>query len=149
MHSAESMSEATQEHRVELAEMRDHKEYRVCKDNHDPRGWPVRTSDDREMGKVTDLIIDEIALNARYLVCTFALGGRRILVPTGFARLDERGKVVHLDFITREEASRIPAFNGLPLSDREQQEVESALTGREPPHTEPLITRRTENQRAK
>lgn len=138
------MSEATQEHRVELAEMRDHKEYRVCKDNHDPRGWPVRTSDDREMGKVTDLIIDEIALNARYLVCTFALGGRRILVPTGFARLDERGKVVHLDFITRDDVTRIPAYHGLPLSEREQQEVEVALTGREPQPPEPLIKRRSD-----
>jgi hypothetical protein len=132
------------ESHVELAEMREHREYRVCKDNHDPRGWPVRTSDDRELGKVTDLIIDEVALNARYLVCTYALDGRRILIPTGFARLDDRGKVVHLDFITREEIARIPAYHGLPLSDREQQEVESALTGREPQPAESLITRRTD-----
>src|SRR5688500_2273351 len=92
---------------VELAEMREHREYRVCKGKHDPRGWPVRTSDDRELGKVSDLIIDEVALNARYLVCKFPLDGRRILIPTGFARLDDRGKVVHLDFITRTEAARI------------------------------------------
>jgi hypothetical protein len=129
---------------VELAEMREHREYRVCKGNHDPRGWPVRTSDDRELGKVSDLIIDEVALNARYLVCKFPLDGRRILIPTGFARLDDRGKVVHLDFITRTEAARIPAYRGLPLSEQEQQEVESALTGREQTPTEGLITRRTE-----
>jgi hypothetical protein len=144
LHRVRSMSQpAPAEPHIELAEMREHSEYRVCKDSHDPRGWPVRTSDDRELGKVSDLIIDEVALNARYLVCTFALEGRRILIPTGFARLDDRGKVVHLDFITREDVARMPAYQGLPLSEREQQDVEIALTGREPQHVQSLITRRT------
>ena len=126
--------------------MRGDREYRVCKDHHDPRGWPVRTSDSRELGKVTDLIIDQEALSARYLVCTFSLENRRVLIPTGFARLDDRAKVVHLDFITRQELARIPSFNGLPLSEEEQQSVETALTGREPAHTEPIIERRTERR---
>ena len=129
-----------------LAEMREHREYRVCKDNHDPRGWPVRTSDNRELGKVSDLIIDEEAMNARYLVCTFSLEKRRVLIPTGFARLDNRGKVVHLDFITREELAKIPSYHGLPLSEQEEQTVETALTGREPAEPEALITRRTERR---
>jgi hypothetical protein len=145
LHNGMNASASAEPH-VELAEMREHAEYRVCKDSHDPRGWPVRTSDDRELGKVTDLIIDEVALNARYLVCTFALDGRRILIPTGFARLDDRGKVVHLDFLTRDDVTRIPAYQGLPLSEREQQEVEFALTGREPQPPEPLITRRHEER---
>jgi hypothetical protein len=145
LHGIDHMSDLTSaEPLVELVEMREHGEYRVCKDNHDPRGWPVRTSDDRELGKVSDLIIDEVALNARYLVCTFALEGRRILIPTGFARLDDRYKVVHLDFITRNDVTRIPAYNGLPLSEREQQDVEIALTGREPQPGEPLIKRRSD-----
>jgi PRC-barrel domain len=145
LHGIDRMSDLTSaEPHVELVEMREHGEYRVCKDNHDPRGWPVRTSDDRELGKVSDLIIDEVALNARYLVCTFALEGRRILIPTGFARLDDRYKVVHLDFITRNDVTRIPAYNGLPLSEREQQDVEIALTGREPQPAEPLIKRRSD-----
>jgi hypothetical protein len=128
---------------MELAELRTSPEYRVCKDNSDPRGWPVRTSDDRDLGKVSDLIIDQEALNARYLVCTFPLQGRRILIPTGFARLDDRGKIVHLDFVTREEAQRLPTFNGLPLSDQQQVDLEAALTGREHTETPSLITRRS------
>ncbi len=131
------------ERNIELAELRSSPEYRVCKEDTDPRGWPVRTSDDRELGKVSDLIIDEVALHARYLVCTFALQGRRILIPTGFARFDGRGKVVHLDFVTREEAQRLPTFQGLPLSEEQQLNLESALTGREHIETESLITRRT------
>lgn len=129
-----------------LAEMKEHREYRVCKDNHDPRGWPVRTSDNRELGKVSDLIIDEEALSARYLVCTFSLQNRRVLIPTGFARLDDRGKVVHLDFITREELAKMPSYHGLPLSEQEEQTVETALTGREPVEVEPIIHRRDDRR---
>jgi hypothetical protein len=125
-----------------LAELRNHREYRICRGQSDPRGWPVRTADDRELGKISDLIIDEVALNARYLVCTFSLEGRRVLIPTGFARLDDRFHVVHLDFIKREDLQRLPTYNGLPLSGDEQRDVESALTLREPQEHESLIVRR-------
>jgi hypothetical protein len=128
---------------VELAELQKHSEYRICKGQSDPRGWPVRTADDRELGKISDLIIDEVGLNARYLVCTFALEGRRVLIPTGFERFDNRGRVVHLDFITRQDLQRLPTYKGLPMSADEQRNVETALTLREPVETgEPLITRR-------
>ena len=124
-------------------ELRTHGEYRICKGQPDPRGWPVRTADDRELGKISDLIIDEIALNARYMVCTFALEGRRVLIPTGFARLDNRGHVVHLDFLTRQDLQRLPTYNGLPLTSDEQRDVESALTLREPTVSEdPIVLRR-------
>ena len=130
------------EAQVELVEMREHPEYRVCKGDHDPRGWPVRTRDERELGKVSDLIIDETALNVRYLVCTFALEGRKVLIPTGFARLDDRGKVVHLDFLGREDLHRLPTYRGLPLSSDDQMHVETALTGRDIVESAPLIKRR-------
>jgi hypothetical protein len=128
---------------AELVELRTHGEYRICKGQPDPRGWPVRTADDRELGKISDLIIDEVALNARYMVCTFALEGRRVLIPTGFARLDSRGHVVHLDFLTRQDLQRLPTYNGLPLTSDEQRDVESALTLREHTVTEdPIVHRR-------
>ncbi len=106
----------------------------------------MRTADDRELGKVTDLVIDEVALNVRYLVCSFALEGRRVLVPTGFARFDARGRVVHLDFITRQDMQRLPTFKGLPMSADEERNVEIALTLREPHESEQLIVRRDPEQ---
>lgn len=147
LHLKENMDVSEQtlgEPQVALAEMRTHREYRVCKDDHDPRGWPVRTNDDRELGKVSDLIIDEAALNARYLVCTFALDGRRVLIPTGFARLDDRAQVVHLDFLTRQDISRLPTFHGLPLTNEQQLAVETALTQRQPFEPESIIQRRSD-----
>lgn len=132
----------TPEPPVRLTEMRKRRDYRVCKDSLDPRGWLVRTADDRELGKITDLIIDEDGLTVRYLVCAFSPGGRRVLLPTGFARLDGRARVVHLDFITRHDVQRLPDYQGLPLSPQQALDLESALTLRDPPAREAVIVRR-------
>lgn len=131
---------------LELAEMTAHAEYRVCKDDHDPRGWVVQTSDTHALGSVSDLIIDEVALNARYLVCRITADQRRILIPTGFARLDHHDEIVHLDFITHEEVERLPSYHGLPLTAEQQLDVETALTGRDMIPVEPLIHRRNERR---
>jgi hypothetical protein len=127
---------------MQLTEMSTRRDYRVCKDSYDPRGWLVRTADDRELGKISDLIIDEVGLNVRYLVCAYAIGGRRVLLPVGFARLDPRARVVHLDFITRTDIQRLPDYKGLPISAEQTQHLESALTLRDPPARESVIVRR-------
>ncbi len=127
---------------VQLLEMGERGDYRVCKDSCDPRGWLVLTADDRELGKITDLIIDELGLTVRYLVCTYGGTTRRVLLPIGFARLDERARVVHLDFITRSDVYRLPDYHGLPITPNEALDVESALTLREPPARESVIVRR-------
>ena len=126
---------------MQLAEIEKRRDYRVCKDSHDPRGWLVRTADDRDLGKIVDLIIDEVGLNVRYLVCE-AIGGRRVLLPVGFARLDARTRVVHLDFITRHDVQRLPNYRGLPISREQEIELETALTLRDPPGRESMIVRR-------
>jgi hypothetical protein len=129
---------------VALAEMGAHNEYKVCKDDHDPRGWTVRARNNFDLGRVTDLIIDEVALSARYLVCDVASAHHRVLVPTGFARLDEKEKVVYLDFVTEEDLARLPVFTGLPLTAAQQLEVETVLTGREQFEPASIIQRRSE-----
>jgi hypothetical protein len=129
-----------------LAEMGAHDEYKVCKDDHDPRGWTVRARNNFDLGRVTDLIIDEVALNARYLVCDVVAAQHRVLVPTGFARLDDKEKVVYLDFLTEEDLERLPVFHGLPLTAAQQLEVETALTGREQFEPASIIQRRIERR---
>lgn len=131
---------------VVLTEMGVHDEYKVCKDDFDPRGWTVRARDDFQLGVVTDLIIDEMAMSARYLVCDIAVDHRRVLVPTGFARLNDKERVVHLDFLTAADLARLPAYHGLPLSAEQQLEVETALTGREHVEGESIIQRRIERR---
>jgi hypothetical protein len=134
------------EPQLALIEMSARDEYKVCKDDHDPRTWVLRARDDTHIGKVTDLIVDENALTVRYLVCHIAADARRILIPTGFARLDDKTETVHLDFLSNEDVARLPTFRGLPLSSEQQQQVETALTGRAQFEAESIIQRRVERR---
>lgn len=129
---------------VVLAELQAHPEYRVCKDQHDPRGWTIRTQEGSDAGVVQDLIVDEHALAVRYLVCSVQPSGRRVLIPTGFVRLGALEHVVYLDFICDRDLERLPEYSGLPLSAKQQLDIEVALTAREPSPPRPLIRRRQE-----
>ena len=62
----------------------------------DPRGWPVVGGDHGVAGTVTDVWIDRSEYLARYyeLELPAASGGRRVLVPANFAKLDKsRGRI--------------------------------------------------------
>lgn len=135
----------TTEPQIELCELSAKDEYRVAGDQIDPRTWVIRTQDGRTSGRVSDLIVDEAALAARYLVCDLELERRRVLIPTGFARLEAATETVFLDFITGEDLQRLPSYKGLPLSLEQQLELETALTMREPATPEPIIQRRSEH----
>lgn len=132
---------------VELAALSELPDYRVCSTDADPRGWDMATSDDVVVGQVIDLIVDVEGLTARYIVCS--LGGatpRAVLIPTGFARLDETRRMVHLDFITAAEVAELPAFEHLPLSAQQTARTEQVLTGITPTSSRPakIIRRRDE-----
>ncbi len=134
----------TAEPQLELRELNATDEYRVAGDQADPRSWVIRTQDGSTAGRISDLIIDKVALAARYLVCELELERRRVLIPTGFARLDAPTQTVFFDFITSDDLQRLPSYSGLPLSLEEQLELETALTLREPAAPEPIIQRRNE-----
>lgn len=117
---------------VELTALRDLPDYRVCAEDTDPRGWDVIDADGIHVGAVTDLLIDLQALTVRYIVCSLAHMTRQVLIPTGFARLDEDSKRLHLDFVTAADTKKLPQFVGLPLSDQYSADLEAALTGVRP-----------------
>lgn len=121
---------------VDLALLGDLPDYRVCADDTDPRGWVVIDSNGVTLGIATDLIIDLQGLIARYMVCSLEHGdARAVLIPTGFVRLEEESSSVNLDFITDDDAQKLPAFTGLPLSAEHAMQIEKVLTGKTPPAT--------------
>jgi hypothetical protein len=124
-------------------------DYRVASGEADPRGWEMETSDQIVVGDVTDLIVDVDGLVARYIVCL--LGGtspRAVLIPTGFARLDQQRRVVHLDFVTSVEIAELPTFERLPLSAQLTARTEQVLTGIAPSPGAPKIIRRRDDTRS-
>ena len=88
--------------RGRLAHLDDLDDFKVADGEPDIRGWSVRTSDDRELGEVTDLLVDCGAMKVRYMEVQLdgeALGldeDRHVLVPIGAARLHDDEDVVML-----------------------------------------------------
>lgn len=69
-------------------------ELTVAKDDPDPRGWDVVSSDNRKVGEVRDLLVDVRAMKVRYLDVELdkdlvGQHDRHVLFPIGTAWLDE------------------------------------------------------------
>lgn len=85
-----------------LAHLGDLDDFKVADGEPDIRGWSVRTSDEREIGEVKDLLVDCGAVKVRYI--EVELDGkaldldedRHVLVPIGAARLNDDDDVVVL-----------------------------------------------------
>jgi photosynthetic reaction center H subunit len=117
-----------------MAPLRQLDEFDVAEGDADPRGWAVVAADGRRIGEVDDLVVDTAALRARYLDVELDrgragdTGGRRALVPVGYARLDDSGRRVLLDAVTSGEASTLPTYDesfGRDYEDRVGRHFES------------------------
>ena len=132
-----------------LAILGDSPDYRVRSEDTDPRGWAVVDANGVALGTVADLIIDVETLVARYIVCSMRRNEQRnVLLPIGFARLNNDDKVVHLDFVTVDAVDTLPAFAGLPIRPEQLADTEKALTGVAPTTSNAAkIVRRTDETR--
>jgi photosynthetic reaction center H subunit len=97
-------------------------DYRVAEGNPDVRGWEVLDANGRRIGEVDNLLIDTAAMKVRYLDVDLAedVAGedrdRHILVPIGYARLDEAEDHVFVDSLDREQLRAMPVYDHTPLT---------------------------------
>lgn len=84
-------------------------DYRFPEGTFDVRGWEVRTTDDRRLGRVDDLLVDETGA-PRYLDVDLRDNGRHVLVPMGRARVDEAEDVVRVPGLYPDSFSDMPAY---------------------------------------
>lgn len=108
-------------------------QYRVAAKDADPRGWQVVTGDGQRIGKVDELIIDTVDMQARYIDCDVAEDkleleplDRHILIPTDHTRLDRGKKRVIVDGIFSSDLARYPVYGGLPLDSDVERTIEAA-----------------------
>lgn len=107
-------------------------DFKVADGAPDVRGWNVLTTDGREIGEVKELLVDTAQMRVRYLSVELdkKLAGdrddRRILLPIGTARLDDRDDRVIVDAADVSALQGLPAYTGAPLT----REYESDLRGR-------------------
>lgn len=119
-----------------LASLGDLKDFRVAEGDPDPRGWELIAADGEVIGKVHELVIDTAAMKVRYLDCDLdekALGleeeNRHILVPIGYARLDEDEERVIVDAISSTEVASLPEYSGLPVTGEYEERLHRTYTG--------------------
>jgi photosynthetic reaction center H subunit len=97
-------------------------EFQVAEGDPDPRGWDVIASDGRRIGTVHDLLVDTGHMRVRYLDVNVdddrAAGTHRdlhILVPIGYARLENDRQVV-VDELASSEVASLPPYTRKPLT---------------------------------
>ncbi|HEX2092787.1 MAG TPA: PRC-barrel domain-containing protein [Longimicrobiaceae bacterium] len=113
-------------------------DFKVAEGDPDVRGWDVVASDGRRIGEVDQLLVDTAAMKVRYLDVDLdnELGAgtdRHVLIPIGYARLDERADRVIVDNLATGDIVGLPEYNQGPLTrDFEadlRQRFDTAYTG--------------------
>lgn len=92
----------------------------------DIRGWEVVGQDRRTIGTVHDLVVDSAEMKVRYMdveirrAAIDADQDRHVLIPIGYARLDEDDDRVLVNNIATTAAGSLPAYEHAPIT-REQE----------------------------
>lgn len=107
-------------HVVSLDELDD---FKVAEGDPDVRGWEVYAADGRKIGEVDQLLVDTAARKVRYLDVDLdddLLGGvvddRHILIPIGYARLQEDEDRVIIDELDSTRVRTLPNYGHEPLT---------------------------------
>lgn len=91
-------------------------DFKVADGDPDVRGWEVVASDGRKIGEVEQLLIDRTAMKVRYLDVDLDNDllendrDRHILVPIGYARLDEGSDRIMVDSLASTDVVNVPAY---------------------------------------
>lgn len=97
-------------------------DFEVAEGDPDVRGWEVLAADGRKIGEVDELLVDVSAMKVRYLDVDLEedVGGeasdRHILIPIGYARLDEEDDRIFVDSLNTTMLGGIPDYTHEPLT---------------------------------
>lgn len=97
---------------IPLDELND---FKVAEGDPDVRGWDVLSADGRKIGEVDNLLVDTAAMKVRYLdvdIDEEVMGAkdRHVLIPIGYARLDEDDDRIFVDTLTSASLRQIPEY---------------------------------------
>lgn len=97
-------------------------DFKVAEGDPDVRGWEVLASDGRKIGEVDELLVDTSAMKVRYLDVDVEDGvigdgmDRHVLIPIGYARLEQEGDRVRVDGLASADLGALPAYTQGPLT---------------------------------
>lgn len=126
-----------------LFRLKDLKDYEVAKSDPDVRGWNVFSGDDKTIGTVDELIVDPELEKVRYLDLHLnkdinrAESDRHLLIPIGYAELDEKRKAVKITTVETVTLLKMPEYEGGAISREYEKQVRRSIKPEEEiPETE-------------
>jgi hypothetical protein len=111
-------------------------DFKVAEGEPDVRGWEVLASDGRKIGEVDELLVDTAAMKVRYLDVDvddgMIAGGadRHVLIPIGYARLDEDSDRVMVDALASADLGGVPSYDQGPLTRDFETSVRESFSAR-------------------
>lgn len=132
----ENRNRADERRTGRLARLDDLDGYRVADGEPDVRGWLVKDSSGRRVGRVDSLIADTGAMKVRYLDLELQkdLVGEKqdahVLVPIGGATLDEKEDVVHLPTLSSAVLITLPPYRHGEINRDEESQVRQRFDSR-------------------
>jgi sporulation protein YlmC with PRC-barrel domain len=110
----------------------DRSDFEIVGDEHDIRGWDVKTADGKKIGEVEELIIDAQQRKVRYMVVDLDdndvdLEDRKVLVPIGIANLHEKDDDVILPDVNVAQLSSLPEYDRDRLDPDTERRICSAF----------------------
>lgn len=102
----------------------------VAAEDADPRGMPVVAADQETAGTVVELWIDRSEPQIRYLEIETSEGGRRVLMPINFARIDPRRRQIRTRALTAAQIARVPGIASQEtITKREEDRITAYWAG--------------------
>jgi len=110
----------------------DHSDFEIVKDEPDIRGWDVRYKNGEKIGSVEELILDAKAKKIRYMIVDLdenelRLEHRKILVPIGFAELDNGNDDVLIPNVSVDQLCSLPDYKRNSLTPELERTVASVF----------------------
>ncbi len=109
-------------------------DFKVASGDPDVRGWDVLASDGRKIGEVDNLLIDTGAMKVRYLdvdLDSEIVGSgddRHILIPIGYARLNEDDDRIRVDSLKSSDIGGLPEYRHERLTREYETDLQQRFT---------------------
>lgn len=116
-----------------IVPLEDLEDFQVAEGEPDVRGWDVLGGDGRKLGEVDQLLIDTTAMKVRYLDVDVeddlveSDQDRHILIPIGFARIDEDSDQVIVDNLDADRVRTFPVYDHGPVTRELEASVREAF----------------------
>ncbi len=103
-------------------------EFEMREGEPDIRNWKVTTMHNREIGKVTELLFDDVSHRIRYIIVELNgkplnLVSRNVIIPSGLAVVHEKDKLVSFPGLTVGHLASLPGYEKGKITLETEREI--------------------------